>query len=379
MPFDLTDFPGASPEDRAAGRSSRRLVAAWLLGVAALIWAMVVLGGATRLTGSGLSIMEWDPIVGALPPLSQAEWERLFALYKQIPQYALLHAHTGFELADFRHIFRLEWAHRLLGRIIGAAFLLPMLVLWAGGRIERRLLPRLGLLFVLGGLQGAVGWFMVASGFFPDSTAVAPARLVIHLVLALTLFGAILWTALTVLRPSPRRDASASLYWLSRLALGAAALTIVAGGFVAGTHAGLTYTTFPLMDGQIVPEGYAALHPFVLNLTRNIATVQFDHRALATITAVLGLAAFVAGLLDPRRPAFAVTALGAVTLLQYALGVATLLNVVPVGLAVAHQGGAVAVLAAAILLAHATRNPLALKTAPIGDTSVGTPAKPASP
>src|SRR5208337_2538322 len=178
-----------------------------------------------------------------------------YALYQQIPQYDLVN--DGFGLAGFKRIFWLEWMHRLWGRLIGAAFLIPLVWFVVTGRLERRLAPRLLGFFELGGLQGAVGWFMVASGFFPDATAVAPVRLVAHLVLALTLFGAILWTALTVLRPSPRRDASASLYWLSRLALGAAALTIVAGGFVAGTHAGLTYTTFPLMDGQIVPEGYA--------------------------------------------------------------------------------------------------------------------------
>ncbi|MBV8199060.1 MAG: COX15/CtaA family protein [Acidobacteria bacterium] len=339
---------------------------------------MVVLGGATRLTGSGLSIMEWDPIMGALPPLSQAEWERLFALYRGIPQYALLHAH-GFSLADFQQIFWLEWAHRLLGRMIGVAFAVPLALLWWRGHIERRLRPRLMLLFVLGGLQGAVGWFMVASGFFPDTTAVAPGRLVVHLALALLLFGAILWTALGVLWPSPRRTSSVSLSMLARLALAAAVLTIVAGGFVAGTHAGLTYNTFPLMDGHIVPDGYAALTPFWLNLVQNIATVQFDHRLLATLTALIGLAAFVAGVVDRRRPALAVAALGSAVVVQYALGVATLLNAVPIGLAVGHQAGAVAVLAAAIWLTHATRRPFTLKRPASGDTSISTPARPATP
>ena len=175
MPFDVHDFPDASRMDRAATRQSRRLVAIWLFTVAAMIMVMIVLGGATRLTGSGLSIMEWAPMMGALPPTSDAEWHRLFALYQKIPQYTLVQ--RGFGLAGFKHIFWLEWTHRLWGRLIGVVFLLPMLWLWATARIERRLVPRLGLLFVLGGLQGAVGWFMVASGFLPEldrGVAVSP-------------------------------------------------------------------------------------------------------------------------------------------------------------------------------------------------------------
>ena len=203
MPFDVRDFPGAPPEDRAAGQRSRRLVASWLFGVACMILVMIVLGGVTRLTGSGLSIMEWDPIMGALPPLNEAEWQRLYHLYQQIPQYTLVN--EGFGLAGFKQIFWLEWIHRLWGRLIGLAFLVPLIWFWATGRIERRLRPFLVLLFVLGGLQGAVGWFMVASGFSPESTSVSPARLVIHLALALVLYVALLWTGLTVLRPAPYR------------------------------------------------------------------------------------------------------------------------------------------------------------------------------
>src|ERR1700693_4001592 len=203
MPFDVHDFSAASRMDRAATRQSRRLVAIWLFTVAAMIMVMIVLGGATRLTGSGLSIMEWAPLMGALPPTSDAEWRRLFALYQKIPQYALVN--DGFGLAGFKHIFWLEWTHRLWGRLIGLVFLLPMLWLWATARIERRLVPRLGLLFVLGGLQGAVGWFMVASGFLPDTTAVSPYRLVIHLALALTLYTAIVWTGLSALHPARYR------------------------------------------------------------------------------------------------------------------------------------------------------------------------------
>src|SRR5271168_2797186 len=228
MPFDVHDFPDATRMDRAATRQSRRLVAIWLFTVAAMIMAMIVLGGATRLTGSGLSIMEWAPLRGVLPPTSDAEWHRLFALYQKIPQYALVN--EGFGLAGFKHIFWLEWTHRLWGRLIGVVFLLPMLFLWGTARIERRLVPRLGLLFVLGGLQGAVGWFMVASGFQPDTTAVSPYRLVVHLALALALYVALVWTGLTVLRPLPRGPApSPLLRRMSWLCCSSIAVTILAG------------------------------------------------------------------------------------------------------------------------------------------------------
>src|ERR1700709_907354 len=202
MPFDVLEFPDASRTDRAVTRQCRRLVAIWLFTVAAMIMVMIVLGGATRLTGSGLSIMEWAPLMGALPPASDAEWHRLFALYQKIPQYTLLN--EGFGLDGFKQIFWLEWTHRLWGRLIGVVFLLPLLWFWATARIERRLLPRLAVLFVLGGLQGAVGWFMVASGFLPEATSVSPYRLVVHLTLALMLYATIVWTGLSAL--SPARD-----------------------------------------------------------------------------------------------------------------------------------------------------------------------------
>lgn len=364
MPFDVRDFPGAPPEDRAAGKRSRRLVAFWLFGVAAMILVMIVLGGVTRLTGSGLSIMEWDPIMGALPPLSQAEWQHLYHLYQQIPQYTLVN--DGFGLAGFKHIFWLEWTHRLWGRLIGFAFLGPLIWFWATGRVERRLRPFLVLLFVLGGLQGAVGWFMVASGFFPDSTAVAPARLVIHLALALVLYVALLWTGLTVLRPIrirvPRGRLMHRLAWLC---CGLTAITIVAGGFVAGTHAGFDYNTFPLMDGQLVPPGYARLQPFWRNLTENLAAVQFDHRLLATLTALTVACTFAAGLIVrlPPMARSALTALGAAAAAQYLLGVATLLSVVRIELAATHQAMAVLLLTSAVVLLHATR-PLRLASQP---------------
>ncbi|HEY2620618.1 MAG TPA: COX15/CtaA family protein [Acetobacteraceae bacterium] len=360
MPFDVRDFPGAPPEDRAAGRRSRRLVAIWLFGVAGMVLVMIVLGGATRLTGSGLSIMEWAPFAGTLPPMSDVEWRRLYHLYQQIPQYVLVN--DGLGLSGFKRIFWLEWTHRLWGRLIGLAFIAPLIWFWATGRIERRLRPRLTVLFILGGLQGAVGWFMVASGFEPAATAVSSDRLVIHLALALILYAAILWTGLTVLRPAPPHPPAGRL--LHRLAwscCACVALTMLSGGFVAGTHAGLDYNTFPLMDGRLVPRGYAELEPFVRNLTDNIAAVQFDHRVLATLTVIAAIATLVVGFAagPPQATRYALSAVAGAALAQYLLGIATLLLVVPIALAILHQTVAALLLTAAIVLLHASRPPQA--------------------
>ncbi len=355
MPFDVRDFPGAGAKDRA----DRRLIAGWLFGVCGMILGMIALGGATRLTGSGLSIMEWAPFQGALPPWSEAEWRRLFGLYKGIPQYTLLH--EGFGLDGFKRIFWLEWVHRLWGRLIGLAVILPLIGFWWTGRIEPWLRWRLLGIFVLGGLQGAVGWFMVASGFFADATAVSPYRLVVHLVLAVALFAAILWTGLTVLHPHGRAGPGSRPLRLAVAAVSAlVALTLLAGGFVAGTHAGLDYNTFPLMAGRLFPAGYGALRPYPLNWTENIAAVQFDHRALATLTllatlltAFVGFRSTTAGEVPGLRRAL--LWLGGALAAQYALGVATLLSVVARPLAVSHQIVAVLALTAALRALHCLR------------------------
>ncbi|MCQ8241978.1 COX15/CtaA family protein [Acetobacteraceae bacterium KSS12] len=324
-----------------------------------MLLGMIALGGATRLTGSGLSIMEWQPIMGALPPLSHADWEEKFALYKQIPQYRILH--QGFGLAGFQHIFWLEWIHRFWGRLIGLTLFVPLLWFAAIRAIDWRLGLRLVAFFVLGGLQGAIGWFMVASGFDPDSTAVAPAKLVLHLCFALALYAAILWTALSVRDPVPAplppTTAARATRRLAIGALGLAAITIVAGGFTAGTHAGFSFNSFPLMDGRLVPAGYASLHPFWRNWFGNIAAVQFDHRLLATLTALLvGLTLLVglrAGL--PKRAHDALMLLGWALLLQYALGVTTLLLVVPVWAGTLHQFCAALLLTQLLVVLHRLR------------------------
>ena len=356
MPFDERTLPAAE-----RSRRDRRAVALWLFLSAGMILVMIVLGGATRLTGSGLSIMEWAPLSGTLPPLSHAEWERLFALYQQIPQYKLVN--DGFGLAGFQHIFWLEWMHRLWGRLLGIVFFVPLVWFWVTGRLERHLAPRLLVIFVLGGLQGAIGWFMVASGFLPDATSVSPYRLVAHLVMALLLYGAVLWTGLSVLRP--RAPALFAAYpdarpvrLLVAVSVVLVSLTIVAGGFTAGNHAGLVYNTFPLMGGRLVPQDYAQLSPWPLNLFENVAAVQFDHRLLATLTALCVLAAVITGLRAqlPRVLRPVLLALAAAVLLQYGLGVATLLSWVAIPLATAHQAAAVLLLTAALVALHGLRS-----------------------
>lgn len=340
--------------DRAAIVTTRRPVAIWLVVICFMLLVMISLGGATRLTGSGLSIMEWAPLMGALPPMSDAEWHRLYALYQQIPQYDLVN--QGFGIDGFKSIFWLEWTHRLWGRLTGIVFILPLLWFVMKRQIGLRLGGRLFLLFLLGGLQGAVGWFMVASGFAAGSTAVSAYRLVIHLALALSLYAAILWTALDVWGPA-RHPAAPAVRRVLRLATGAVAVTILAGGFVAGLKAGLIYNTFPLMGGRLVPDGYAALHPFVRNWTENLAAVQFDHRLLATLTVILVLAAVAIGWRRAGAGRWALGAMAGLVGLQYVLGVTTLLLVVPVGLATLHQGIAILLLSASLTALYLHRSP----------------------
>ena len=363
MPFDALSSTLA-PADRG-NRAATRPIALWLLTVAAMVWVMVALGGATRLTGSGLSIMEWAPIMGTLPPWSDAEWQRLYDLYRAIPQYQLQNA--GFGMEGFQRIFWLEWAHRFWGRVIGLAYLLPLLWFWAAGRIARPLLPRLGLLFVLGGMQGAIGWFMVASGFDEGRVSVAPFRLVTHLSMAFILYAALVWTALGLLQPAAaplpglaeaRRPAlRRQVAW----AFGLAVATMLAGGFVAGLRAGFSYNSFPLMDGQLVPVGYFDLAPWWRNLVGNVATVQFNHRLLASLALLAALGAgATAWWRVPRSSARdRVLLLTGSVLLQYALGIVTLVYVVPVSLGTLHQAVAVGVLTAGLLALHGLRRPSA--------------------
>jgi cytochrome c oxidase assembly protein subunit 15 len=289
-----------------------------------------------------------------LPPLSEAEWQRLYDLYRTIPQYALVNA--GFGMEGFRQIFWLEWLHRAWGRLIGLAYVAGLAWFWVRGQIPAGTKPLLLLLLALGGLQGAIGWFMVASGFEAGRTEVSPYRLVLHLGLALVLFGMLLWTALGLLRPdrTPPAGARAVRPWL-HAAAGLAVLAMLAGGFVAGIRAGFTYNTFPLMDGALVPAGYLDLSPWWRNLTANIAAVQWNHRLLATLCLLAALAAGAVAwrALPPGLARGAALAFAGTVALQYGLGILTLIHVVPVGLGTLHQTVAVAVLASALVAMHA--------------------------
>jgi cytochrome c oxidase assembly protein subunit 15 len=329
-------------------------VAAWLFFCCGLIFLMVVVGGITRLTLSGLSITEWKPVIGIVPPLSAADWAAEFARYQQIPEYRAIH--FAMSLDEFKSTYYWEYWHRLLGRLIGVAFAAPFIWFLARRRLPRHLAPPLAGILLLGFLQGLLGWYMVKSGL-AGRVEVSQYRLVAHLALALAIYAAILWTALGIVRDAPSPDASPGWRRAAEAVLVLAAVTILAGGFVAGTRAGLTYNTFPLMDGRLVPAGYAQLHPLWLNWFENIAAVQFDHRvlAVATVTAVflLWAAGMRANLPRPARKAL--EALLAVAVLQVALGISTLLLVVPIPLAAAHQAGAVLLLTAAVVLRHTLR------------------------
>ena len=339
----------------AADPRAARAVAAWLLACAALVFAMVVVGGVTRLTHSGLSIVEWQPIVGTLPPLNDVQWQETFAKYQQTPEYKLVN--QGMTLDAFKGIFWWEYVHRLLGRLIGLVFLLPLLWFAFTRRIDRPLALRLAGIFILGGLQGAMGWYMVKSGLV-DDPRVSQFRLTAHLSLAFLIFAAMLWTALGLLFPRRSIAASDDATTLRRLGwwiTGIVAYMVVTGGFVAGIRAGKAYNTFPLMNGHVVPPEIFMLDPWWKNFFYNMATVQFDHRlgawALACLVPWLWLRARRVAL--PARTRVSISILLAMLAVQVALGIATLLLVVPVPLGAAHQGGAVLLLGAALAANHA--------------------------
>ena len=413
LPIRVLPFSGALAAD---AKIAPRAVAVWLLACCGLIFSMVVVGGITRLTLSGLSITEWKPFIGIIPPLTHSQWLAEFARYQQIPEYRTLH--YGMRLADFKTIFFWEYAHRLLGRLIGVAFAVPLGWFWLRGWLPRRLAPALLGILALGLAQGVLGWYMVESGL-ADRIEVSQYRLVAHLVLALAIYSLILWTALGLIlspvsapsklksrpppfrmerqkslsaphppaarvppsprsraegcgegpTPSPDTDYShpnrAKAGWrrASEALIAVVGLTVAAGGFVAGTRAGFTYNTFPLMDGRLVPAGYDRLHPYFRNWFENIPAVQFDHRLLAITTFAAVVLLTVAGLRRPLpRPALtALLALLAAAIVQVALGISTLLLVVPIPLAALHQAGAVLLLTAAIVFRHTLRSPVSIE------------------
>lgn len=339
-----------------------RPVRFWLYAVAALVFVMVLVGGATRLTESGLSITEWKPVTGALPPLSETEWQTEFAKYQEIPQYRVVN--KGMTLDEFKTIFWWEWGHRLLGRLIGFAFAIPFAIFLITGRIGRRHLVPLGSLMVLGGLQGFVGWYMVKSGLV-DRVSVSQYRLAIHLTLALIIFAAILWVARGL---APERAAvtrNPRLRLTAWTILGLTFVQLFLGALVAGLDAGLAYPTWPLMDGDFIPpiSSLLVMDPAWKNFFENVLTVQFLHRMTAYLLIIVAVVhAFDASDSPIRNTAWLFV--GGL-LVQATLGVLTLLHAVPISLALLHQGGAVFVLAIATLHLKKAENPRSLDSLPV--------------
>ena len=345
------------PTDRAL---PHRAVATWLWLCTALLLGMIVVGGVTRLTGSGLSIVRWEPIVGALPPLNGSEWERVFALYKESPQFRLVNSHM--DLDAFKSIFWWEYFHRLLGRRIGIVVALPLVFFTLKRWIERRRAIVLVGIFCLGGVQGLIGWLMVKSGLV-DAPHVSHIRLTLHLVTGMLIFALVLWQAVdaTWARSRARGLAEVSAEALTpvrrwaMLVTTLAAVTVTSGGLVAGLRSGHAFPTFPLIAGYWVPPGMFVADPLWLNFFDNVTLVQFQHRLLAysVALAVLGtwLSARRRPLPNPAR--WAVRLLVAAVTLQITLGITTLLLHVPVWAAAAHQGNAALVLAACLNLVHA--------------------------
>ena len=347
MTSEKLDLPGKSP----------RPVVIWLIVCAALVFAMVILGGLTRLTHAGLSIVDWRPLTGWLPPLDEVSWGTLFENYKKYPEYQKLN--VGMTLQEFKSIFWLEYLHRLLGRTIGVAFLLPYLFFAYRRRFSRRLSAWLGGIFVLGAIQGIVGWWMVRSGLVnqPD---VSHYRLAVHFGLAVMIYGLLVWLTLslwwngTADSGSERRP-----HWGALACLLGIFVVMLSGALVAGLDAGFAYNTFPTMNGMWIPDGVLAHSPWYANFFDNTITVHFDHRwlALATAAGVLFLWRHEHRKAPHRAVRLALHALGVGVLLQIALGIATVVLVVPVPLAAAHQAGAMVLFTTALIATYALRLP----------------------
>ena len=351
-------MPVAAPAaGQATSPASTVWIRAWLFSVAALVFAMVIVGGATRLTDSGLSITEWQPIIGIVPPLSEAGWQDAFAKYKATPEYERMN--QGMTLDAFKVIYWWEWAHRALGRLIGLVFALPFLWFWVRERLPHGLTPKLLGVLALGGLQGFIGWYMVQSGLV-DRVDVSPYRLSLHLSMATVIFGLLLWLALGLSdrsRHGRLKSVTQNQQYLALVLLALLLVQIALGGFFAGTKAGLTYNTWPLMDGQLIPGGLAALEPWYVNFFENVTTVQFTHRTVAylLVAFVLWHAWFLARTAGDERLVLSAALLAAAVVGQAALGIWMLITAqgaIPIGLGLAHQGGAVVVFATAVWHQH---------------------------
>lgn len=330
-----------------------KLIARWLLTCAVVIFGMILLGGVTRLTDSGLSMVEWRPLMGIIPPLSQQDWQALFIKYQQFPEYQKLN--LGMTLGEFKVIFMYEYLHRVLGRIIGLLFFIPFVYFYFTRRISPQLLPKLLLMLFLGGCQGLMGWYMVKSGLV-DIPHVSQYRLTAHLGLAIVIYGFIVWTALSLINKTDNQPAG-----LGRLACilsGLIFLMILTGGLVAGTRAGYAYSTWPLMGDSFIPAGLYSMSPVWLSAFEDITTIQFNHRIFAYIIAALvvgfSLVALRKNISTSARNGIYIMLF--LLLVQITLGISTLIFHVPVAIAAAHQIGAVALLTATLFVSHSLVN-----------------------
>lgn len=340
------DHPDPIATTSGTVESDRTAIRFWLYGICLLVFAIVIVGGATRLTDSGLSITEWKPIHGVIPPLTEAQWQEELEKYRQIPEYQQIN--KGMSLDAFKVIFWWEWAHRLLGRVIGLAFAIPLAVFWWRGMIEQRLKPRLLGLFALGGLQGVIGWWMVTSGLV-DRVDVSQYRLAIHLTLACVIFAWAMWIA-RGLAPHSTSPASPMLGRLAALGVLLVLVQTFLGGLVAGLDAGLAFNDWPLMDGAVIPGGLLLRDPWWINFFENPKTVQFVHRLGAYALLSYFIAMTVVTLrseTDAPHKARSVL-LAALVVAQALIGIVTLVMQVPMSWALLHQGGAVVVLGFAV-------------------------------
>lgn len=334
-------------------------IAYWLLGICLLVFLMVVIGGVTRLTGSGLSMVEWKPVTGFIPPFTQSDWQTLFDSYRQYPEF--LKVNRGMDLAGFKGIFWLEFIHRVLGRLIGLAFLLPFLFFLIRGMIPKNLTPKLIVMFILGGLQGLLGWYMVKSGLVNDPH-VSQYRLTAHLMLAVAIYCYILWIALDLIADEkPVTGFTTDILKLpgkTLMLLIFVIVTMVSGGFVAGLKAGLIYNTFPLMGDSLIAPGVYAMQPWYQAMLEDAITVQFNHRLLALTTFFLIIAVYLyqLRLSLPSRTKMLFNFVLIASVLQVSLGISTLLLRVPVAIAASHQAVALVLLTTLILLLHHLKN-----------------------
>lgn len=333
--------------------TGRKPIAVWLLICCAMVFCTVIVGGVTRLTESGLSIVEWQPLLGAIPPLTHDDWLLMFEKYKQIPQFSQVN--HDMTLEGFQYIFWWEWAHRQIGRVIGLVFFIPLVWFWVRGVIPRGYKWKLVSFLILGGLQGAMGWYMVKSGLVND-IRVSQYRLTAHLGLAFLVFGLMLWTALGLLHERhPRPSAPAGVRRFALFVLCVVSLMVLSGGFVAGIRAGYAYNTFPLMNGHFIPPDLFALEPWWLNFFNNITTVQFDHRMIAYALMLLVPLLWWKVLRQAPQAKGAANAMLGMFGVQLVLGITTLLHQVPVALGSLHQAGAMVLFAKLIWLNHKLR------------------------